>query len=93
MNTIFRRVTPARLYEEFSESVKSVRDMFYRSGSFEASLAEFRNAIISMTIDGIHWELYSTMPEESNWYDNVFYELRRYFDNRIEEIYNELKNQ
>jgi hypothetical protein len=36
--------------------------------------------------------MYSTMPEEAQWYDDVFYMLRKYFDNKIEERYDELNN-
>lgn len=87
-NMVFRRVTPNELEQEFNESLIFAVRIFNKRDTM--SLAEFRNYTISNTIDGIHWLIESTTPEDTQWYDNVFYFLKSFFGDRIEEKYNEL---
>lgn len=89
---IARRVDPKKLEMEFNDSLNDASNMYFRNHDAGVSLAQFRNATLSMTMDSIHWEMYSTMPEEAQWYNDVFYMLRKYFDNKIEERYDELNN-
>ena len=89
---ITRRVNMEKLDIEFNDALNSASDMYYRNYNVGTSLAQFRNTVLHMTIDSIHWELYSTMPEDSHWYDDVFHMLRKYFDDKIEERYNDLNN-
>ena len=88
---ILRRVSKRRMDTEFIESLQDVlaiaRDRFQHKPKI--SLAEVKNRILSMTIDGIHYELYSKAPEESQWYDTVFYALKDYYEDIIEEVYDE----
>jgi hypothetical protein len=87
-NMVFRRVTPNELEQEFNESLIFAVRIFNKRDTM--SLAEFRNYTISNTIDGIHWLIESTTPEDTQWYDNVFYFLKSFFGDRIEEKYNKL---
>ena len=88
---ILRRVTKRTIDQEFIESLQDVlaltRDRFQHKPKF--SLAEVKNRTLSMTIDGIHYELFSKAPEESQWYDTIFYALKDYYGDIIEEIYDE----
>jgi hypothetical protein len=43
-----------------------------------------------MMMDGIHHELHSTTPENSDWYDDVFNNLRDHYKHRINVRYNNL---
>lgn len=84
---ILRRVSKHRVDTEFIESLQDVFSFFHHKP--DISLAEVKNRILSMTIDGIHYELYSKAPEESQWYDTVFYALKDYYGDVIEEVYDE----
>jgi hypothetical protein len=46
--------------------------------------------VVSMMIDGIHYDLHSTTPEDSQWYDNVYDSLKDYYKDRIDEYYDNL---
>ena len=36
-----------------------------------------------MLIDSIHYELYSTLPEDIQWYDDVYKILEKHYRKRI----------
>ena len=88
---ILRRVNPKDLEREFQESLDIALNIYRNKYSQDLSLAQFRNTVISRTIDGIHADLTSTLPNDIQWYSDVFYTLRSLFDERIEEKFNELK--
>ena len=83
LNLILRRVSPEYLEMEFTECLDTISNKcsinLKESGSI-VPLATFRNTILSMTIDGIHNILVYTLPNELQWYDDVFYVLRKYYD-------------
>lgn len=44
-----------------------------------------------MMMDGIHWRLVSTLPEDEFWYDDIHAELENHYKDRIIQMYNERK--
>jgi hypothetical protein len=91
ISMILRRLNSEDLEREFQESLDIALNIYRDKNPQDLSLAQFRNTVISSTIDGIHADLISTLPNDVQWYDNVFYALRSLFDERIEENFNELK--
>lgn len=89
INLIKRRVSIGKLEEEFEESVQSAIDMSKRKNM---DLDQFIHVIISMTIDGIHWMLISTTPDESQWYNDVYESLKSYYKDKIESEYRKITN-
>ena len=85
---ILRRVEIDKLNEEFNESLEHTSDMFFRDP--EMTLDMFTHIVISMTIDGIHYEIHSRMPEDSQWYNDVFNSLKNYYKKQIKHRYNQL---
>ena len=71
---ILRRVEIDKLNEQFNESLEHTSDMFFRDP--EMTLDMFTHIVISMTIDGIHYDIHSTTHEDSQWYDDVFNSLK-----------------
>ena len=94
LNLILRRVSPEYLEKEFTECLDIISNKcsinLKQSGSI-VPLATFRNTILSMTIDGIHNILVYTIPNDLQWYDDVYYALRKYYDERIEKKYKLLR--
>lgn len=84
--SILRRVNIDKLNEEFNESLEHTSDMFFRNP--EMTLGVFTHIVISMTIDGIHYDIHSTTDEGSQWYDDVFNSLKYYYKKQIEHRYN-----
>jgi hypothetical protein len=89
---ILRRVRHNDLEREFSESLISARDMFSYSENRGQTMTrtQFTNGVVSRMVDGIHYEIHSTMPEDSQWYDNVYDSLKDYYKDRIDDYYNHL---
>ena len=83
---ILRRVEIDKLNEEFNESLEHTSDMFFRDP--EMTLDMFTHIVISMTIDGIHYDIHSTTHEDSQWYDDVFNSLKDYYKRQIKHRYN-----
>jgi UTP:GlnB (protein PII) uridylyltransferase len=83
---ISRRVEIDKLNEEFNESLEHTSDMFFRDP--EMTLDMFTHIVISMTIDGIHYDIHSTTHEDSQWYDDVFNSLKDYYKRQIKHRYN-----
>ena len=87
---ILRRVEINKLNEEFNESLDVASERFFRDP--EMTLDMFTHIVISMTIDGIHYDIDSTTHEDSQWYDGVFNSLKDYYEKQIKHRYNQLSN-
>ena len=83
---ILRRVEINKLNEEFNESLDVASERFFRDP--EMTLDMFTHIVISMTIDGIHYDIHSTTHEDSQWYDGVFNSLKDYYKKQIDHRYN-----
>jgi hypothetical protein len=88
---LIRRRIPADLLEnEFQDSLKSAFDLIKRGRdkqfskfSYKKLLEHFVYITIAMLIDGIHYELYSSIPEDVQWYDDVHNALEKHYRKRI----------
>ena len=93
LTTILRRVHLDELEREFEESLDITSNWFFRfiekNGSI-INLDRFINFAISSTIDGIHHDLYSTLPEDIQWYEDVKESLKDYYKDRIKTRYEKL---
>jgi hypothetical protein len=90
---IRRRVPHDDLDREFRESLNMSSNMLrntYKDNGNVMSLERFIQVTISILIDGIHYELYSTLPDEYQWYDEVKETLKEYYKDRIETRYRKL---
>ena len=91
---IRRRIPYDVLEREFNESLQTATDHFNyeRSQNYDntMTLERFVFRTISMMIDGIHYNIHSTMPEDSQWYDDVFNSLKDYYKRQIKHRYNQL---
>ena len=89
---IRRRISNYDLETQFLESLISTRDMFEYNKRRDETMtrSRFTNVVVSMMIDGIHYDLHSTTPEDSQWYDNVYDSLKDYYKDRIDEYYDNL---
>ena len=88
-----RRVPYDDLEREFSESLDMSSNMLRNTNKEDGSimsLNRFIDATISILMDGIHYELYSTMPEDSQWYDDAMGSLKDYYKDRIKSRYKKL---
>ena len=94
--TILRRVRPSVLEKEFEESLDMASDnLFYRirNGKGVMDLKSFIEVTTSILIDGIHSELYNTLPEDVQWYQDVQESLKEYYRDRIKVRYNKLMSE
>ncbi len=93
MLAIRRRVPHEDLEREFEESLDMASTMFFnfieKNGGI-INLDRFINVAISSTIDGIHYDLYSTLPEDVQWYEDVKETLKDYYKDRIKTRYEKL---
>jgi hypothetical protein len=89
---IRRRIQHDDLEREFSESLISARDMFSYSENRGQTMTrtQFTNGVVSRMIDRIHYEIHSTMPDDSQWYDNVYDSLKDYYKDKINNYYDNL---
>ena len=88
-----RRVPYDDLEREFSESLDMSSNMLRNTNKDDGSimsLNRFIDVTISILMDGIHYELYSTMPEDSQWYDDAMGSLKDYYKDRIKSRYKKL---
>ena len=88
-----RRVPYDDLEREFSESLDMSSNMLRNTNKDDGSimsLNRFIDVTISILMDGIHYELYSTMPEDSQWYGEVVESLKDYYKDRIKSRYKKL---
>jgi hypothetical protein len=93
---ILRRVRRDDLEREFEESLDSATNSVFhliRNGGGIMVLDRFKYITVSRLIDGIHYEIYSTTPEDSVWYDEVFNSLKDYYTDRIEVRYKKLMSE
>ena len=90
---IRRRVPYDDLEREFSESLDMSSNMLRNTNKEDGSimsLNRFIDVTISILMDGIHYELYSTVPEDSQWYGKVIESLKDYYKDRIKSRYKKL---
>ena len=90
---IRRRVPYDDLEREFSESLDMSSNMLRNTNKEDGSimsLNRFIDVTISILMDGIHHELYNTMPEDSQWYGEVIESLKNYYKDRIKHRYKKL---
>lgn len=83
---IRRRVTQDHLEKEFIESLdmaSEMLDMSYQRSGGVMDLDRFISITISILMDGIHYEIFSTTPLDSEWYGDVTRSLKNYFRSRI----------
>ena len=88
-----RRVPYDDLEREFSESLDMSSNMLRNTNKDDGSimsLNRFIDVTISILMDGIHYELYSTMPEDSQWYGEAIESLKDYYKDRIKSRYKKL---
>ena len=93
ISMIRRRVPPNDLEREFKESLDMSSNMLFnliKNGGGVMGLDRFIDVTTSILIDGIHYEIYSTMPLDSEWYQDVKKSLKNYFKNRIKTRYRKL---
>jgi len=93
MNAILRRVPHDDLEREFKESLNMSSNMLLnlnRNDGGIMTLKRFIDVTTSVLMDGIHYEIYSTMPLESQWYDEVIESLKKHYKHRIGVRYNQL---
>lgn len=94
LRIIRRRVPHDDLEREFEESLDMASNLMLRYIKKDRedvmNLKGFINVTISILIDGIHHELYSTIPEEYQWYDKVQETLKDYYKDRIKIRYRKL---
>jgi hypothetical protein len=94
INFILRRIPYHELEKEFKESLDMASEMFfstYKNGKDVMTVTRFTNLTISITIDGIHYEIHSTTPDDAEWYTNVYNDLKEYYKDRIELRYKQLQ--
>ena len=93
---IRRRVPHDDLEREFEESLdmssNMLRNKYNNSGEI-LSLERFIDVTTSILMDGIHYDIYSTTPNEYQWYDDVVENLKNYFRNRIVNRYRKLMSE
>ena len=90
---IRRRVPHKDLEREFKEALDRISNSLIRISQDNGNVMDldgFIDLTISILIDGIHYEIYSTMPLESQWYDGVVEGLKNYYKHRISVRYNQL---
>ena len=90
LTTILRRVNSDDLEIEFEESLDMASDnLFYRirNGKGVMDLKSFIEVTTSILIDGIHSELYNTLPED------VQESLKEYYRDRIKVRYKKLMSE
>jgi hypothetical protein len=91
-----RRVPHDDLEREFEESLDATSNNVFnliKNGGGVIPLGRFTHITVSRLIDGIHYEIYSTTPEDSVWYDEVFNSLKDYYKDRIEVRYKKLMSE
>ena len=96
LRMIRRRVPHDDLEREFEESLDATStNLFYliKNGGGVMPLGRFITITVSRLIDRIHYEIYSTTPEDSVWYFDVFNSLIDYYKDRIEVRYKKLMSE
>jgi hypothetical protein len=90
---IRRRIPHDDLEREFKESLDMSSNMLVnlnRNDGGIMDLKRFIDVTTSILMDGIHYEIYSTMPLEFQWYDEVIGSLKKHYKHRIGVRYDQL---
>lgn len=93
LRMIRRRVPHDDLEREFEESLDMASNMLRNVNKNDGSvmtLERFIGVTTSILMDGIHHELYSTIPEDVQWYNEVKETLKDFYKDRIEVRYRKL---
>ena len=93
ITTILRRVHTNDLEREFSESLDMASNMFFnlnKNGGGSMNLKRFIDITTSILMDGIHHDLYMSLPFEYEWYNEVQKILKEFYKDRIEVRYKKL---
>ena len=93
LRMIRRRVPQDDLEREFEESLDMASNMLRNVNKNDGSvmtLKRFIDVTTSILMDGIHHELYSTIPEDVQWYNEVKETLKDFYKDRIEVRYRKL---
>jgi len=93
---IQRRVPHDDLEREFEESLDMASNMLRNVNKNDGSvmtLERFIGVTTSILMDGIHYELYSTIPEDVQWYEDVKETLKDYYKDRIKVTYKRLMSE
>ena len=93
---IRRRVPHDDLEREFEESLDATSNNLFnliKNGGGVIPLGRFIHITVSRLIDRIHYEIYSTTPEDSVWYADVANSLIDYYKDRIEVRYKKLMSE
>jgi hypothetical protein len=93
LRMIRRRVPHDDLEREFEESLDMASNMLRNVNKNDGSvmtLKRFIDVTTSILMDGIHHELYSTIPEDVQWYNEVKETLKDYYKDRIKVRYKKL---
>jgi len=95
LTMILRRVNSDDLEREFEESLDMASTWFLNLtfNGLAVNLNRFIDVAISNTIDGIHYDLYSTLPEDLQWYEDVKETLKDYYKDRIKVRYKKLMSE
>ena len=87
-----RRVPSREMEKEFLESFEDAYNLTKRRKISQINfLDELINTTANMMMDGLHWRLVSTLPEDEFWYEDISTELKNHYRDRIAQVYNERK--
>ena len=94
---MIRRRVPVEVLElDFDEALDAAERVFFyriKNGEGTMTLKRFVELTASILVDGIHSELYSTIPEDVQWYDDVQKSLQEYYKDRIKVRYKKLMSE
>ena len=95
LTMILRRVNSDDLEREFEESLDMASTWFLNLtfNGLAVNLNRFIDVTTSILIDGIHHDLYSTLPEDVQWYEDVKETLKEYYRDRIKVTYKRLMSE
>ena len=74
----------------FFRFIEKNGDIINLDGRYDLTINRFINVTISNMMDGIHHDLYSTLPEDVQWYEDVKETLKDYYKDRIKFRYEKL---
>ena len=83
-----RRFSPDELEISFLESFQDAYNLTKKRKVLSSHfLDELIYTTITMMMDDMHYTLYSTLPEDEEWYGKIHQELENHYKNRIEKFY------
>lgn len=89
LNIIKRRVSARELETAFQEAQEYIVKLFkdpshsWHNEGYE----RFKEILISVLMDDIHYTLYSQLPEDVNWYGPIYDNLFQVYGERMEDLY------